>query len=398
MTTNIVGPPVMRDDFFDRDRERARMAELCESTNLLVLAPRRVGKSSLLLQAGLEAEARKSFVAAYTIIGGVASEEEFVEKLYQMVASSRSAGPVLRHLRRGPLSRVFKKVESLKISVVELKLRDRPAPWKELGAELVETLRRQPERWLLMVDEVPIFVLRLLRADPSGERARVFLEWFRDLRQGPAQDKLRWVLAGSIGLDTVARRFRLTAAINDLQIFPLGPFDRDSAHGLLESLAATHDLVLSRAVRERICERAGWLIPFHLQVLFAKLLERCGDTGASEPDEAAVDAAFEQLLSPTHHAYFDTWAERLTEELGTPADAAATALLTGCALDPAGASRATLEQTLAARIPTVEQRGQQIAWLLEVLIGDGYLVEEKGRFRFRSNLLREFWRRKFAGD
>jgi hypothetical protein len=35
-------------------------------------------------------------------------------------------------------------------------------------------------------------------------------------------------------------------------------------------------------------------------------------------------------------------------------------------------------------------------WLIDVLIGDGYLVEAEGRYRFRSSLLREFWHRRFA--
>ena len=39
-------------------------------------------------------------------------------------------------------------------------------------------------------------------------------------------------------------------------------------------------------------------------------------------------------------------------------------------------------------------------WLLDVLLSDGYLtqyqVRDVGRYRFRSNLLREFWLRRFV--
>jgi hypothetical protein len=37
---------------------------------------------------------------------------------------------------------------------------------------------------------------------------------------------------------------------------------------------------------------------------------------------------------------------------------------------------------------------EQLARLLQMLLRDGYLLESKGRYAFRSFLLREYWRRR----
>jgi uncharacterized protein len=51
---------------------------------------------------------------------------------------------------------------------------------------------------------------------------------------------------------------------------------------------------------------------------------------------------------------------------------------------------------LAAAIPDVSSRDDMLRYLLDVLQNDGYLVESRGKFCFRSPLLREFWVRRVA--
>ncbi|MDQ3773238.1 MAG: hypothetical protein M3461_02095 [Pseudomonadota bacterium] len=45
---NMTGPVVRGEDFFDREHEQARFWRDLETDNLLLLAPRRVGKTSLM--------------------------------------------------------------------------------------------------------------------------------------------------------------------------------------------------------------------------------------------------------------------------------------------------------------------------------------------------------------
>ena len=109
------------------------------------------------------------------------------------------------------------------------------------------------------------------------------------------------------------------------------------------------------------------------------------------PSEAHLDAAIEDLLA--HRTYFSPWEERLGRALGAPEDAFARVMLAACARDPKGVAVSSLDQCLASQVPDPVDRGKTVRWLLDVLLSDGYLVEQVGRWRFRSGLLRRYWER-----
>jgi uncharacterized protein len=302
----------------------------------------------------------------------------------------------LQHLLDSPAGQVFRRIQKVEMGDfgVELQGAEREH-WPLLGERLARALDQQDGKCLLLVDEVPVFVLHLLRLDPSGERARRFLTWFRGLRQRSGRTGgLRWLLAGSIGLDTVAGRLNLGDTINDLRLFPLGPFSPPVADRLLRELSATHRLPLSEEVRRHLLDRIGWTIPYYVQLVFAELLEIC--QGNSDPAPPHVDQAFENLLKPAKKAYFDYWRQRLVEELGRPDADHALTLLNSIAADDQGASRSTLAQVIGKKVGDAGQRKEKLRYLLDVLESDGYIVQVDGsdRFTFRSPLLREFWIRR----
>ena len=45
---NLIGKPAKGEDFFDRERETRRLWDRLDTDNVLLLAPRRVGKTSLM--------------------------------------------------------------------------------------------------------------------------------------------------------------------------------------------------------------------------------------------------------------------------------------------------------------------------------------------------------------
>src|SRR3954454_6211104 len=78
---NVTGSPVEHDDFFDRPRDLARLQrELANGANILLTAPRRVGKTSLVLRlCELEREAGRW--AVFINVDGGHDELAFAEKL-----------------------------------------------------------------------------------------------------------------------------------------------------------------------------------------------------------------------------------------------------------------------------------------------------------------------------
>jgi hypothetical protein len=340
-----------------------------------------------------EVAGARGFEPAYVSSAGTQDEAGFVRRLYEAVGELTVWKSVWQRLAEGPVGQLLREVQKIEIGNFSVELdRSHDSQWALLGEKLARALDQHEGRCLLLVDELPVFVLSLLRQDPSGERARRFLTWFRELRQrSDARGSLRWLLAGSIGLDTVAARLNLGDTINDLHIFHLGPFSHEVGDALLCELSRTHDLPLPEEVRSYILRRVGWTIPFYLQLVFSGLHDQ--RRGAQEATVEQVEQVFEDLLKPAKKAYFDYWRQRLEQELGKSDSDHALALLNTVAKDGDGVRSSSLSQCLVSRVRNAEQRREKLRYLVDVLESDGYIVEDeqRGRWRFCSPLLREYW-------
>ncbi|MGH9841422.1 MAG: hypothetical protein ACREEM_21935 [Blastocatellia bacterium] len=213
---NMTGRPVSNGDFFNREAELADIWRKLETDHVLLLAPRRVGKTSLMFKLRDEAPSRLDTCAIYLSVPDIDTELEFIERLYRTLLESPQASSRLSRVwetvRSSSVGRFFSRLESVGIpELFEVGWREaKPEDWEMLGRELLIALRKVEGRWLILIDELPVFVLNLIRQDPTAARARRFLYWLRQMRQMPPPEgeRLRFLLAGSVGLDTVTNRFR----------------------------------------------------------------------------------------------------------------------------------------------------------------------------------------------
>lgn len=386
----VIGSPAEGEDFFDREPERARMWRRLDTDSLLLLAPRRIGKTSLMRALCAEG-AEHGFRSISLSFAACDDEMACVRELAKAVAGARDLD--LAKLQ-GALKDLLPDVKSLKVGPLGIELAAGEQPdWRGLGEALARSIGDLAGRWLITVDEVPVFLLHLMQQDDGLARVRGFLYWLRNLRQDH-HATVRWIVAGSIGLDTVAARHGLGDTVNDLIPMPLGAFESDTADAFLQALADSYQLDMSAEIRRHLIQQLGWPVPYYLQILFGELYDRVQD-GATL-DTALADRVFDDLLDPTHKGYFDYWRQRLTEELGRPDDGHAVHLLNHCARDPNGASRSVLTQALGERIAEPEAREDRLRYLLDILESDGYLVQVDGRWRFRLELLRRYWLKRVA--
>ena len=105
---NRVGKPVTGDDFFDRAREQRSLWNRIDTDNVLLLAPRRVGKTSLMYRLRDTAE-QHGFRAVYLSVAGERDELGFVRALYEAIASLKDTASVLERIKAGPLGKLFKR-------------------------------------------------------------------------------------------------------------------------------------------------------------------------------------------------------------------------------------------------------------------------------------------------
>ncbi len=393
---NITGSPVEDDDFFDRPRDLARLQrELGNNANLLLTAPRRVGKTSLVLRL-CELERKAGRNAVFMNVEGCHDELAFAEKLVDALNESGLHPEVLSRV-----SILFRKARQafsgMKVGAagVDMEMSSAEDPDHSTVGRALESIFRKIESSnkpvLLAIDEMPELLLALGKQDQGPERVSRLLHWLRALRQ-TYRKHIRWIFLGSIGLDSFVDDRNLRKTINDLTSLSLDALTPEEADLFLARLGESNQLPLAPEQRALIIKRVGWPLPHHVQIVFHALV----DAGVKQADAAAVDAAFTHLLRPENLSQFDTWRQRLGEQFGpTDATAAKDALRHLCQHSK-GRTRAQMVNALMATRPTDDHAlvEDQLARLLPMLQRDGYLLGGGGRYTFRSFLLREYWYRR----
>ena len=113
----------------------------------------------------------------------------------------------------------------------------------EFAETLIASLDETGEKTAIIIDEVSYFFLALVEED--AKEARAFAYRLRGLQQ--RYKKVRWLITGSIGLDTIARRHGLEGAFVDFETFVLEPFTAAEAISYMRDPAMqqrfTHDLM-----------------------------------------------------------------------------------------------------------------------------------------------------------
>lgn len=368
--------------FFDRQEILSRAWDLLETSNLLLLAPRRVGKSSLLNRMNEDASAR-GYNALYLPVPDAEDELDFIKRLLRGFREAEWASGGWFSAFKDKLPEDLEVV--LKISLVELKAKK--FDWRRPAEQLETLLKSADAKTVLLIDELPLLIASIVHQDPSGNRAERFLLWLKRLRE---QYQPRWFFAGSIGLDSVARRLKLSGTIHDLQPIELGEFSPEKARAYLMGRGQFYQWALTAETIDAILRAVEWPIPFHLNLVFEELRAVVSE-GHGPPSPALVEIALQRLMAHGR-THFDHWDERLAKMLDDRIHRYCEIVLNLACHEANGVTVGSIDLRLSRELNDDQERNEMMHLLLDLLISDGYLVRQEGAVRFRSALLRRYWR------
>lgn len=377
---------------FDRDADSARLwTHFDKGRSVLMLAPRRIGKTVLLNRLRDESEA-KGYRAIVLDVQGFREEKAFFQQMCAVIQEELGFGASVLTTFSDRLRQALKGSDATSGDWRQLLLH---TDWRDFARHLLSHLNTDKEGkpWLVLLDEIPIFALSLLESH-GMERVRDFLLTLRQFRQ--AYPNVLWLFTGSIGMDTVARRHSIEGALNDLEAYPLKPFDEDTATRFLKHIAIENGRLMAPEAAQHIVRRLGWLSPYYLEKIAE---EACHHTTRDEAiDIASADKALEAMLGLDKRTYWSTWREHLDRNFSDPEQTHLFSVLATIARSPEGrASHDTLLGELNRGNPVSDS---QLRAYLDTLEADGYLVacEHHPRYhRFRMGLLRDWWLRYVAG-
>lgn len=392
------GPPVVGEDFFDREIELRQLASRVQDGNhVLLTGQRRMGKTSIAMELGARLE-REGSVFLYIDVEGETSEEAMVASLAEAVHPVRAVSARLALSMKELLGEGFKRVDEVSASEFRVKIRSglNQQTWRRRGRDLIRFCADHDAPVLIVIDEFPIFLTRLLKLRDGRSRVEGLLSWLRATLQESRGRSPVVLLSGSIGLVPLVHRLGLPDRVNYLDEFRLGPWDRKTCVQCIEQLAAANDLDIAEGVADAVHDHLGLGVPHHVQSFFGKLrdLALAGSERITTKDVADVYRT--KMLGPAGEADFLYYAQRLRDALEDARDfeIAMTVLAEAATHDVfTPHARNSLELHFAGLVTDARRR---IDMVLDILVHDGYLDRSGCDLAFRSRWLKDWWSERFG--
>ena len=389
------------DRFFDREVELASLSErVSDGIHTLLTAQRRMGKTSLVRELLRRLADGDDHETVFVDFEDAETAEDAVAELAFQAEALQSTSRRIRAVFANVLRGLGQNVEELAVSELRVKFRAGidAGTWRRRGDEVFAALAESPKPVVLAIDELPIFVNRLLKGDDfriTPERrnnADLFMSWLR--RNGQLyRGRVCIIVSGSIGLEPILGQAGLSAQANFLSPLELSPWSHETAADCLGALARSYGLDLSCDVRQGMCRRLRSCIPHHVQHFFDQLHEHLRREGRSEASLEDVEFVYQRyLLGVRGQLHLEHYEGRLRMVLGDEGYGTALELLTEAAVNDGLLSGETIEQYRKALSSGEIGEHPSIPELLYILEHDGYLEPHEGGFRFVSGLLEDWWR------
>jgi hypothetical protein len=398
MITNRVGAPVRGTDFYGRDEFVNLIWEKLKAGNVLLAAPRRFGKTSVMYR--LIDNPRQECKIIHADLEHLTEPADLITSLIEQLAKDDLSSKVVRKLSYFPKtlwSRFRANFEEVELLKLKIKLREElRSNWQEKGDELFKRVATMPETVIFILDEFPMMIDRMARSNAHCEEAKTLLRWLRRLRQSPEMGNVRFLIAGSIGIGHVLSDLGEIAAINDFEQVRLDPFTPKVAAALLDELAATHKLALSQPSKRKMLQVIGVPIPYFVQVIFSEAAKAYAQNKEAVTPKRVEQIYRDKVLGVDCKTYFDHYYGRLRDYYRPDEEKAVKRILRELAVVGA-LTRDACYQFYKLEIGS-RANIEDFNRLMTDLENDFYIRfdAEARRYEFASKLLRDWWLRHYA--
>ncbi len=268
---------VSGENFFDRETElQILKSRILDYNHVLLTGQRRMGKTSVARELGRLLE-KDGWIFLFTDVEDATSPEDAIASMAGAVHAVR---PIAKRIASKMKHLFNENVEELSAYEFRMKFRAGVGEgnWRRYGEELLEDCAIHPQPVLLVIDELPIYLKRMLRYDNGRQRVDEFLSWLRSVLQRLMGKSLAVLISGSIGLQPLAQQLGIPDRINYLYTYRSGPWSRNDSILCFQQLAQSYQIPVEEGVAEAVYNELGVGIPHHVQFFFARLRHYSGET------------------------------------------------------------------------------------------------------------------------
>ncbi|MEM9547139.1 MAG: hypothetical protein AAGA77_14255 [Bacteroidota bacterium] len=387
---NIVGQTATGKDFYPRPQIIKKIYRRLDSgSDIFMAAPRRVGKTSIMLH--LQDEPKSNYDFVYIITESAKNPEEYFKRLLTEMLRSKAISKLAKTKEntKGLILEIIDRIGSIEVPGFKMELNDKEesVSFYEQFEKLLTKLNPEKRRIVIMVDEFPT-TIENIKKEKGEDAAQTFLQQNRELRQ-KAHENIQFIYTGSIGLPLVVKKIMTLNVIADLNIIEVPPLSLEQAKDMVTKLLNFNEVKYDEEVIEYLLKKLEWYIPFHIQLIVQELIDVYDVSGYVKID--SVDKAFMQLLHTRNDTYFNHYYSRLKDSFQnkneyTFALEVLKSLANNDYLDISALEKIAEKHNIESDYNTV----------IDSLIFDGYIdfSIDKNKYSFNSQLLKKWWANK----
>lgn len=407
MSDFYTGSPLDPEDLWFRDDFIELLWEVLRTEHVLLSAPRRTGKTSVMDH--LAANPQEGFSVVSVFVQDLDHPSEFLLTLLD--AFHQKHPQLFRKIFKVSskwIAALLDRIGEVDVSGFKVALREQNPKireeWKSLGDnEFFGLVRQSKSKLLFIVDEFPDMILNMKRNHP--DLVRPFLGWFRGhcVDPHPKHDTVRWLLGGSVNLSSTLDAMGSIDLINALHDERLPVLTPAQVQEFVKRMLSDRNVEMDPNIPFEVAKNLGRPVPIFLQMITQDLYRLWKRSGRPLVSEDIKTAFSELIVSSAARDKLQHYYSRISQYYDEPKRAAAYALLAKMSTSHSDLDRRILEQefdrvaqTQGINLPEHERR-RLFNQLLRDLENDFYVAEtSEDKYDFASGLLKAWWRKYYA--
>jgi uncharacterized protein len=400
----IVGSPVRGDDFLFREECMNMLWESIEKHNVLLIAPRRIGKTSVMYR--MLDFPLNDWRVIHQNVEDLKTPGDFFITLVDSIRVHQLAffkDTIAKgwDLLKGLVSGI-ESVEAYEFKIQLRKKENFRENWELRATQLIDRIIHSNTPLLFVIDELPDMLNAM--HDYSEADYLAFLHWFRKIRDRSLRARLRWLLGGSVNLISVLDKKGNVKLVNDLKPEVLKPFSKQEVNDFITQMFKKEKVAYDPGVIDKIIDLLGSPIPYFLQ-MFSQELCREWRRNPEEriAQKTAIDVFNKTLLGEMARDKLQHYRSRIEIHYAAEEREAACHLLNKIAISPNGLTQKALftYYRLIEERKTTPRSGpallQAFHRLLLHLQSDFYIEGTSNeRFDFASKLIKTWWKKYYG--
>lgn len=259
---NITGQAVTKENYlYTRLYLIDDLKELIQRSSVIIEAPRRFGKTSLikeLMRQELEkSDKNKQFNVLFLELEGEESINDFCFKLFKELLNLyrvRKCLELLGNFLGDAWNIIASRLKKASIPEIEFEIREKTrdfnfTDWKVKISSMIMGLNKLDKKTIIVFDEFPDMLMNFKNKIKEPEAFKIDIDrltgWLRSIRQNQDKNKYQFVFCGSINLRKTLEDLGISKRINDLEPLIVPPLKKDEAACLIDALIKTYNLEIT---------------------------------------------------------------------------------------------------------------------------------------------------------